>query len=522
MAVEKAKNVPPFVLWCSATIPTAFDDSMSYYEALCALYKWVQDNIINVVNNNADILKEYVKMVDDLKAYVDNYFENLDVQEEINNKLDEMAEGGQLAGIIAQFLEMSPVFAYGTIAEMAAAENLSNGSIARVLGNTAASDGDGAYYKVRTKGEGETGDGVNKVEIGATLIADRIVNAAAVDLQDQIDELREPVKKYLFVGDSYADGYTPDGDVTAWQAIIKTKLGLDDSQYVTTHQGGFGFGRPAEYNYYTLISALADDSDITDIVIGGGYNDNASTQVDITSGITSVYNLCKTKFPNAKLHIAFIGWSKNAAAKTALQSTYVFYKSGCEAHADIDFMINTEYALHAYFSQFSSDGIHPNLAGQTAIANAIIECLKKGCANITYRTSSIGIDPIEGGAFAGTWAGGSILDNGITTLSFNGNQGTMTFSPAVTLSGKTPLKIGEMNSGVFVGDSTYRCCGMTPAVVQTSDNKYHSLMLFVIVSGGSVYIQNALVNSDGTNYDTMTIKLIQFSSLNITVPSLLA
>ena len=133
MAVEKAKNVPPFVLWCSATIPTAFDDSMSYYEALCALYKWVQDNIINVVNNNADILKEYVKMVDDLKAYVDNYFENLDVQEEINNKLDEMAEGGQLAGIIAQFLEMSPVFAYGTIAEMAAAENLSNGSIARVL-----------------------------------------------------------------------------------------------------------------------------------------------------------------------------------------------------------------------------------------------------------------------------------------------------------------------------------------------------------------------------------------------------
>ena len=56
MAVEKAKNVPPFVLWCSATIPTAFDDSMSYYEALCALYKFIQDNLVESINNNATLL----------------------------------------------------------------------------------------------------------------------------------------------------------------------------------------------------------------------------------------------------------------------------------------------------------------------------------------------------------------------------------------------------------------------------------------------------------------------------------
>lgn len=102
MSVEKAKNVPPFVLWCSATIPTAFDDSMSYYEALCALNKWIQDNIINVVNNNADILKDTIKFAEDLKKYVDDYFKNLDVQTEINNKLDEMVEDGTMAEIINQ------------------------------------------------------------------------------------------------------------------------------------------------------------------------------------------------------------------------------------------------------------------------------------------------------------------------------------------------------------------------------------------------------------------------------------
>ena len=36
--IKKAPNVPPFLRYCSAIIPTAFDDSLSYYEALCALF----------------------------------------------------------------------------------------------------------------------------------------------------------------------------------------------------------------------------------------------------------------------------------------------------------------------------------------------------------------------------------------------------------------------------------------------------------------------------------------------------
>ena len=124
MGVEKAKNVPPFVLWCTAMIPTAFDDSMSYYEALCALYKFIQDNLVEPINNNATILDQTVKDMAELKTYVDTYFDNLDVQEEINNKLDDMAEHGELASIIAQFLETSPVFGYENVAALIAAENL--------------------------------------------------------------------------------------------------------------------------------------------------------------------------------------------------------------------------------------------------------------------------------------------------------------------------------------------------------------------------------------------------------------
>lgn len=104
MAIEKAKNVPPFVRFCTASVPMVFDDSMSYYECLCALTNYIQKELVEVVNNNADLLGELNVKFDELKAYVDNYFDNLDVQEEINNKLDEMVEDGTLEEIIGHYI----------------------------------------------------------------------------------------------------------------------------------------------------------------------------------------------------------------------------------------------------------------------------------------------------------------------------------------------------------------------------------------------------------------------------------
>lgn len=104
MAIEKSSNVPPFVSYCATLIPTVFDNSLSYYEALSALAKWLQDNVVDVINNNATVTEEYAKLVEELQKYVENYFDNLDVQEEINNKLDEMTADGTLEEIIGHYI----------------------------------------------------------------------------------------------------------------------------------------------------------------------------------------------------------------------------------------------------------------------------------------------------------------------------------------------------------------------------------------------------------------------------------
>lgn len=47
-----------------------------------------------------ETVEDYIGKFNELAQYVNNYFDNLDVQEEINNKLDAMEQSGQLAEII--------------------------------------------------------------------------------------------------------------------------------------------------------------------------------------------------------------------------------------------------------------------------------------------------------------------------------------------------------------------------------------------------------------------------------------
>lgn len=163
------KPISPFIIFCQKVIPLAFDESMSYYECLCALTNYLYNEVTPAVNNNADAVTE-------LQNYVKNYFDNLDVQQEINNKLDEMAEGGQLTDIIAQYLNLAGVLAYNNVNEMKNADNIANGSIAKTLGFHEYNDGGGAYYKIRTITNDDTVDNITIIAITTdnSLIAELI------------------------------------------------------------------------------------------------------------------------------------------------------------------------------------------------------------------------------------------------------------------------------------------------------------------------------------------------------------
>lgn len=195
---EKMPPVPPFVRFVASAVPMVFDNSLSYYEALCALWKYLQD-MADVVNNNATLEEEYILKFEELKSFVDNYFENLDVQEEINNKLDQMAEDGQLADIISQYLNSTAIFGYDNVASMKSAANLVDGSYAKTLGFHAKNDGGGATYKIRTITNDDVVDEATIIEMGDG--SDQLI--AELIIEEPIN-----VKTLGVYGDGTHDDYT--------------------------------------------------------------------------------------------------------------------------------------------------------------------------------------------------------------------------------------------------------------------------------------------------------------------------
>lgn len=92
-------DLRPFRFWCQKVLPLVYDDSLSYYELLCKVVDYLNKTMENV-NKLSENFDELQSAFNTLKKYIENYFDNLDVQEEINKKLDEMAKDGTLANLV--------------------------------------------------------------------------------------------------------------------------------------------------------------------------------------------------------------------------------------------------------------------------------------------------------------------------------------------------------------------------------------------------------------------------------------
>lgn len=110
--MKQIKKLTPFKHVCMTigNLPSSYIDSMSYYETLLWLCKFLKDEVIPTVNNNSEVVAE-------LQNFVIHYFDNLDVQEEINNKLDAMAESGELVSSFSKYLSFVTPEMFGAIGD---------------------------------------------------------------------------------------------------------------------------------------------------------------------------------------------------------------------------------------------------------------------------------------------------------------------------------------------------------------------------------------------------------------------
>ena len=150
--LTQVQGLRPFTKFCCTigNLPASYLVSLTYEEQLLWLCDYLQNTVIPTVNNNAEAVEELQNLFVELKSYVDNYFTNLDVQEEINNKLDKMASDGTLDSIINKYITNKIIRIYKTVSDMKQDSSLQENMFAKTSGFYDESDNGSSLYKIKS------------------------------------------------------------------------------------------------------------------------------------------------------------------------------------------------------------------------------------------------------------------------------------------------------------------------------------------------------------------------------------
>ena len=346
--MNKPQSLQPFIKYCMTIgeIPTSYMNSMTYQEQLIWFCNFLQNKVIPVVNNNSEVVKE-----------LQEWFINLDVQDEVNNKIDEMYESGQLQEIIIEYLQLSGLLVYENVNAMKNATNLISGSLIETFGFYTAGDGGQAKYKVR---EVLTTDTVDEVFIFAlhdpSLIAELIeensfLNSKTLGLKG--DKTTNETSKLQYVIDKakeknkalYIDGYIYVTSTINTKALEIFGKGNNPAGSDTFKDMGWDY--------------LRNQNEGANVTFDEYVEEMLTTGSGIISDTATPILSCYYEDGNFNLHdICICGWLRNSS-QNGLQSYYSTstYLQGAHKFNNVS-VINC-----------GNDGVHINSLELTKIEN---------------------------------------------------------------------------------------------------------------------------------------------------------
>lgn len=353
------------------------------------------------------------------------------------------------------------------------------------------------------------------------------------ELGSQLEQMENNIsilksEKYLFIGDSYGMGYTPEGIVKNWCQYTKELMNIKDENYYHYAVGGYGFTNDG---FQTLlnkaITEIQDKENVKYVIVGGGYND-AKTYNMIADGMQTFFNTCKPNFTNAKIIIAPFGWCIEGLTT--------------DVHADqkISNLINMvlEYQRNAVIqggcyidgiysvlhnnSFFSSDFVHPNNNGEYAIGLAIANYLKGNIFNtVEYmKTENCFANNVYENGINNTIQCVATVDCKSTVLNLTSGKITGTFNN-VTLNGNSIL-LGTIKSAAINGCYNKIVIPLK-GILKTTENKFYSIDFTLFVSNNKLYMNLTMINDDNLDFKTLSfteINVMTYSS-PITINSLI-
>lgn len=316
-------NLNPFARFCCTigNLPSSYMSSLTYEEQLMWFCDYLQNTVIPAVNNNAECVKELQELYVKLKNYVDNYFKNLDVQNEINNKLDAMAQSGELDQIVGKYItkDIQPQI------------DIIKNEITKIKNREIILIGD-SYLA------GQSLDNPTTENYGFLLM----------------QKLGFSSDKFHIWAEGGSSFVTSGNQNHTWQTLLQSKL-----------------------NTIT-------PNNITEIYFIGGYNDvTASNPSQIENAMKNCINYAKSVLPNAKVFICLIAnngstLEPHIANRNLLKNRiYNVYKD-CTKYNAI-FIPKGQLPLQDYtLFEDNPTAVHPNKQGHINLANWLYELIEFG------------------------------------------------------------------------------------------------------------------------------------------------
>lgn len=347
------------------------------------------------------------------------------------------------------------------------------------------------------------------------------------NFKKEVDKKFENLKnRYVLIGDSYLDGYTPDGNIENFGVKLKRLLKASDEDFVIVSHGGTGF-KNVDASGKTFITMIDDAYNITQhpetithFMFAGGFNDQTYKASDIQAKIVEAYEKMIKKFPNATMYIANVASIFNSNQADVLYNLQdhvqlAYTRSALQGHRIVD-MGNIGRYLHERSMLSAKDGIHPVDYGQGVIATAMYYKLMGGdyfpvgpskeyvCAYSDQYGNNSNVTMIEN------------ISGDTLTVSIR----NVYFFKHANIGHESPYFIGTVDSSTYIrgGYDTVFAVEAT-GIVNYSGKTKNVPFTIGLGNNGKFFIINHLVNEAGTGYEDLNdTESIVFNRCFIRVP----
>lgn len=346
-----------------------------------------------------------------------------------------------------------------------------------------------------------------------------------VVVDKKIVDLKESLKnRYVIIGDSYLEGYTPDGNVESFGVKLKRMMNASDDDWIISYYGGTGFVNTVSGKNYKSLTVEAHGrttkpETITHVIYAGGYNDSSYGSETIQNAIKDCYNKMHELFPNAVMYLANI-------ASTFNQHEVLWHLQDNVAHAfsyaggEDKKICNLGYignCLH-YRGMMANDGYHPTDWGQNVIALALSYKLRGGEFEPVGLFVDFTASSTTPGVSSSTVKGKEFFNKDILSIVFH----RIDFSLQPSIPNEIAWVVGDIKNMHYVRDTYHYLASMqtTGIVAYNGGSAFRTVSMDIgINEGGLIFVRLHNLKTDGTNYEELSgVKFIAFDDATLRVP----